>query len=290
MSATNVRPMTVTLWGVRGSIATSGPEFARIGGDTSCVEVRSGDDRIIVDAGTGIRALGDKLLREARAMGRPVRASLLFSHLHWDHIQGFPFFGPAFVPTTALDLYGPTHADGSTLEQVLARQMQPPTFPVPLSAMAAAKTFHTIAAGGELQIGPFRVTVRGLRHPQGSLGFRIEAAGASVCVATDTEPPDDRSVDEGLLELARDVDLLIHDAQYTEPEYLGQGGISRKGWGHSTHLDAARTARRAHARRLLLFHHDPTHDDELVEAIERDARSHFSACRAARQRASLELG
>ena len=284
--------MKITLWGVRGSIATSGPEFARVGGDTTCVEVQAAGARLIVDAGTGVRALGDQLLREARALGRPVEATFLFTHLHWDHIQGFPFFAPAFVPSSVLGLYGPTHADGSTLEQVLGRQMQPPSFPVPLAAMAARKIFGSVGPGDELHIGPFHVRARALRHPQGSLGYRIDALGHSVCIATDTEHPEDGSVDESLLELGRDVDLLIHDAQYTEAEYRGGGtaGPCRKGWGHSTHLAAVETARAAHASRLLLFHHDPTHDDDMIDAIERDAQRRFASCRAARQRACVELG
>jgi phosphoribosyl 1,2-cyclic phosphodiesterase len=284
--------MKITLWGVRGSIATSGPEFARVGGDTTCVEVQAGGSRLIVDAGTGVRVLGAELLREARVLGRPVEATFLFTHLHWDHIQGFPFFAPAFVPGTVLGLYGPTDADGSTLEQVLGRQMQPPSFPVPLGAMAAHKIFGSVAPGDELRVGPFRVRARALRHPQGSLGYRIEALGHSLCIATDTEHPEDGSVDESLLDLGRDVDLLIHDAQYTEAEYEGRSatGPCRKGWGHSTHLAAAEAARAARARRLLLFHHDPTHDDDMIDAIECDAQRRFTACRAARQRACVELG
>jgi phosphoribosyl 1,2-cyclic phosphodiesterase len=286
------KTMKITLWGVRGSIATSGPEFARVGGDTTCVEVQAAGSRLIVDAGTGVRALGAELLREARALGQPVEATFLFTHLHWDHIQGFPFFAPAFVPGATLALYGPTHADGSTLEQVLRRQMQPPSFPVPLEAMAAHKTFGLVAPGDELGVGPFRIQVLALRHPQGSLGYRIEALGRSLCIATDTEHPEDGSVDDSLLELGRDVDLLIHDAQYTQAEYEGQApcGPSRRGWGHSTHLAAAEAARAARAKRLLLFHHDPTHDDDMVDAIECDAQRHFAACRAARQRACIELG
>jgi len=284
--------MKITLWGVRGSIATSGPEFARVGGDTTCVEVQAAGARLIVDAGTGVRALGAELLREARMLGRAVEATFLFTHLHWDHIQGFPFFAPAFVPGSMLELYGPTNADGSTLEQVLCRQMQPPSFPVPLGAMAAHKIFGVVAPGDELRVGPFRVRALALRHPQGSLGYRIDALGQSVCIATDTEHPGDGSVDESLLELGRDVDLLIHDAQYTDAEYEGRSatGPCRKGWGHSTHLAAAEAARAVRAKRLLLFHHDPTHDDDMVDAIECDARRHFASCRAARQRACVELG
>lgn len=283
--------MKITLWGVRGSIATSGPEFARIGGNTTCVEVEAAGARLILDAGTGVRALGDKLVAEARAFGRPIEATFLFSHLHWDHIQGFPFFRPAYLPDAAFELYGPVHEDGSTLEQVLARQMQPPTFPVPLSAMPSRRSFATVAPGDELKLGPFRVMARALHHPQGALGFRVEAGSQVLCFATDTEHVAQNEVDEVVRDLARGADLLIHDAQYTDAEYSGAGaaGPPRKGWGHSTYLAAAKLARAAEVKRLLLFHHDPAHDDDLVEAIEGDARLHFAACRAARQGERVEL-
>jgi phosphoribosyl 1,2-cyclic phosphodiesterase len=287
-----VQVMNITLWGVRGSIATSGPEFARVGGNTTCVEVEADGVRIIIDAGTGVRALGDKLVREAQALSRPVEATFLFSHLHWDHIQGFPFFRPAYLPETRLRLLGPVHEDGSTLEEVLVRQMQPPTFPVPIQAMQSKRSFATLSPGQDLEVGPFRVRTRALCHPQGALGFRIEAGHQSLCFATDTEHPDDGTVDESLLSLARDVDLLIHDAQYTEAEYRGLGGSGppRNGWGHSTHLAAAAVAHAAGARRLVLFHHDPAHDDDFVEAIERDARRAFEPVRAARQGDRFALG
>lgn len=278
--------MRVTFWGVRGSIATSGLSFARFGGNTTCVEVEHEGERLILDAGTGLRALGQKLAHEARLFGRAVQATMLFTHLHWDHVQGFPFFGPGFVPATRMRLYGPLDDDGkSTLQDVLTRQMQPPTFPVTLDAMAADKQFHTIKDGDELMLDGFQVRIRRLCHPQGSLGFRIEAGGRSMCFATDTEHPSDGSVDEALLDLARDVDLLIYDAQYTEAEYEGRDGTgpSRRGWGHSTYVAATRVARATGAKRLVLTHHDPGHDDAMMERIESEARALFPACRAARE-------
>ena len=276
--------MRVTFWGARGSIATSGPQFARFGGNTTCLEIEADGRRLIIDAGTGLRALGGKLQREARVFGRPVSATMLFTHLHWDHVQGFPFFGPAFSPGNSVTLYGPVDDDGVTsLETVLDRQMTPPSFPVRLTDMATQKHFHTIRSGDELLLEGFSVRTRRLHHPQGSLGYRIEAAGRSLCFATDTEHPDDGSIDEALLDLARDVDLLIYDAQYTEAEYEGRDGPSRKGWGHSTYVAATRVARATGAKRLVLTHHDPSHDDATMEAIEREARTLFPACRAARE-------
>lgn len=278
--------MRITFWGVRGSIATSGLQFARFGGNTTCLEVEADGERLVIDAGTGIRALGQKIAQQARVFGRRVSTTMLFTHLHWDHIQGFPFFGPAFDPSTELHLFGPIDEDGeSTLEDVLRRQMCPPTFPVRLEEMASSKSFHTIGDGSEMMLNGFHVRTRALCHPQGSLGYRIEAGGRTMCFATDTEHPADGSIDEALLDLARDVDVLIYDAQYTEAEYEGHNGTgpSRRGWGHSTYVAAARAARACGAKRLLLTHHDPTHDDTMMEKIEREARSLFPACRAARE-------
>jgi phosphoribosyl 1,2-cyclic phosphodiesterase len=278
--------MKITFWGVRGSVSVSGPEFDVVGGHTTCLEVEADGHRLIIDAGTGLRRLGNKLANEARVLGKPVEATMLFTHLHWDHVQGFPFFGPAFSAETKLDMYGPVDDDGvSTLQDVLQRQMQPPMFPVTLDQVPAEKNFHLIEDGSELELNDFYVRASALTHPQGSLGFRIQYGGRAICFATDTEHPADGSVDEALLELARDVDLLIYDAQYTEAEYLGRAGSgpSRKGWGHSTYLAGIRTARAAGAKRLMLTHHDPSHDDNMVAAIEREARALFPACRAARE-------
>lgn len=278
--------MRITFWGVRGSIATSGLQFSRFGGNTTCLEIEADGQRLIIDAGTGIRGLGQKVAQEARVLGRRVSAAMLFTHLHWDHIQGFPFFGPAFDPTTELYLHGPVDDDGhSTLEEVLRRQMCPPTFPVTLDQMPAEKHFTTIGSGDEMLLNGFFVRTRALCHPQGSLGYRVEAGGRSMCFATDTEHPPDGSIDEALLDLGRDVDVLIYDAQYTEAEYDGRNGTgpSRRGWGHSTYVAAARVARAVGAKRLMLTHHDPTHDDTTMENIEREARSLFPACRAARE-------
>lgn len=280
--------MQVTFWGVRGSIATSGPRFASIGGNTTCVEVTHGGARLVLDGGTGLRGLGDKLLAESRALGRPVQASFLFSHLHWDHIQGFPFFAPGFVPGTELSLLGPTDGEG-TLEDALARQMSPPSFPVPLEAMGADKRFGVLGDGDEVEIGPFAITAKRLSHPQGVLGFRIEAGGKAVCFATDTEQKSYAEIDPALLELARGADLLIHDAQYTEAQYRGEAGPKREGWGHSTYVAAAQVAKAAEAKRLALFHHDPGHEDAAVEAIERDARAYFLNAFAARENLTVDV-
>ena len=160
--------MQVRFWGVRGSVASSGAHVAKIGGNTSCLEVEHEGNRIIFDAGTGLRGLGETL-------GSPVNATMFFSHLHWDHVQGFPFFGPAYLPTSQLKLFGPS--EHGALERALARQMEPPNFPVTLSAMRAQILFGAARENVTLELGRFRVTPFALPHPNGCLGYRIEADG-----------------------------------------------------------------------------------------------------------------
>lgn len=276
-----MKDLVVRFWGVRGSVASGGPAFAGVGGNTSCVEVRAGDELIVLDAGTGLRALGETL----RA---PVRAHFLFSHLHWDHIQGFPFFGPAYVPGNELFLHGPGE-DGAELAGALARQMQPPQFPVTLAAMGARLEFRSVAPGGVLQVGPATVRVLDLHHPQGCLGYRIEMGRESIVYATDTEPLEGGRIDPRLVELAGGASLLIHDSQYTSDEYEGRAGPSRRGWGHSTTDVACRLAAAAEVRQLALFHHDPTHDDRFIERMVSHARGLFPNVAAAREGMAVSL-
>lgn len=281
--------MEITFWGTRGSIATAGAAFATYGGNTTCVEVAHARGRAILDAGTGLRALGDKLVAEARALGRPTRASLLFTHFHWDHIQGFPFFSPAFDPRTRLELFGPEDLDGDGgLLDALERQMSAPTFPVPLSLMGAERVVHTLRDGQAFETAGFQVTTQLLDHPQGVHGYRFEAAGRSFVFATDVEQAEGEP-DVRLVELARGADLLVLDAQYTDEEYAGRVGPPRKGWGHSTYRAACAVARAAGVKRLGLFHHDPTHDDELLRAIERDAKGLFDGAFACREGTTIAL-
>ena len=276
--------MEIRFWGVRGSVATSGAHVARIGGNTSCVEVTSQGHRLILDAGTGIRGLGEAMLREG---GAP-QALMLWSHLHWDHVQGFPFFGPAWHPGARLTLKGPGMDGGRALREVLAAQMQPPTFPVPLAAMRGGLDFADALSDQAFEYGPFRITPFDLPHPQGCLGYRVEADGRSFVYATDVE----LSLHTLTAQLARHLegaDALALDAQYTPDEYDGKQGGPKRGWGHSTNIEAARVAAACDVRRLLLFHHDPAHNDEQVEAMAEEARNHFEASEPAREGKHLWL-
>jgi phosphoribosyl 1,2-cyclic phosphodiesterase len=254
-----------------------------VGGNTSCVEVRCKQTLLVLDAGTGLRRLGDWLTTR----GDTVRAHLLFSHVHWDHIQGLPFFGPIYRPETQLTLYGAP--EGGSLREILESQMQSPTFPVSLAQAPAAIAYHTIEPRGPLAIGSLQVTAAPLRHPNGVLAFRVECEGRSVVYATDTEHDPNGAIDDTLVELARRADLLIYDAQYTPEEYDGTVGFPRRGWGHSTWAEGVRVARAADVGRLILFHHEPSHDDAQVAAIEQAAARELPGTVAAREGMSIAL-
>jgi phosphoribosyl 1,2-cyclic phosphodiesterase len=269
-------------WGVRGSIASPGRMTAGVGGNTSSVEVRCGDTRILLDAGTGLRELGDALLAEG-----PVDATLLLSHLHWDHIQGLPFFVPLYLPSTRLRICGP-RGDGGSLGDVLAQQMGSPCFPVAFQDLPSRVETRELREGERLRVGCAEVTVAKLNHPGGVLGYRIESDGISMVYATDTEHY--RCVDPKLRNLARDADVLVYDAQYTPKEYRGDDGPAKVGWGHSTWESGVELARAANVRQLVLFHHDPKRGDHAVEEIEARARALFVNTRAAREGMALELG
>jgi phosphoribosyl 1,2-cyclic phosphodiesterase len=275
--------MRVRFWGVRGSIAAAGPETAQVGGNTSCVEVRVGDTLIIFDAGTGLRRLGEALFAEGA--GRPVTAHLLLSHLHWDHIQGFPFFGPAYVPGNRIRVYAPERcAANGDVRAALDAQMRAPHFPVGLDAMRAELAFGAVAAGAEWSLGEARVQAAAAKHPNGCLAYRVTAGGRSVVYATDTEHDASGRLDKQLLELARGADVLIYDAQYTADEYA-----KKRGWGHSTAEEGARLAEAAGIGQLVLYHHDPTHDDWQIARIEAATRARFPSTVAAREGLTLTL-
>lgn len=264
--------MRVRFWGVRGSIAVSGPQFIRTGGNTSCVEVEAAGERLILDGGTGLRALGDGLMAgAARSAGAPVRTTILFSHVHWDHIQGVPFFAPAFHPDTELCFVGVQRPGAGGIRSALAAQMRPPNFPITLDMLRARVRFCDILPDQPVEIGPFRVLPLDIPHPDGASAFRIEAGGRSFVYATDIEHG--ASLRSEVLRLAEGADLLVHDAQYTRAEYRGEAvdgraGFPRVGWGHSSWEEAVEVAAAASAGRLALFHHDPRRGDAEVERLE----------------------
>ncbi len=270
---------TVTFWGVRGTVPCPMSSHMQFGGNTSCVELRANGTRLILDAGTGLRLLGRRFQTEGIQ-----RATLLLSHTHLDHISGFPFFGPAFQPGFRF-LVMAGHLNGHTnIRSVLARQMERPLFPVPLQTMGCNLDFHDFDPGESFELDDgVSVQTAPLNHPDGATGYRIGFGGHSVAYVTDTEHWPDR-LDANILALARGADLLIYDTTYTAEEYAG-----RIGWGHSTWQEGVRLARAAGVGRLVLFHHEPDHDDQAMLRIEAQAQALLPATVAAREGATLVL-
>ena len=273
--------MNVRFWGVRGSIAAPGDGTRRIGGNTACVEVTCGGQRLVFDAGTGLRGLGETLVGDG-----PQELTLLLSHLHWDHIQGLPFFLPIYLPSTRLTVAGAT-GGSVTLRDALAAQMRAPVFPVSFEDLPAEIGFRTVRPAECFRVGDVLVRTAKGNHPGGVLAYSVEYEGARVVYATDTEHYS--CVDPALLALAEGADLLIYDSQYTNAEYRGEVGRSKVGWGHSTWEAGVALAEAAGVDRYVLFHHDPQRDDAGVEAIEGRARAHFARAVAAREGMCIEL-
>ena len=279
--------MRVTLWGTRGSVAAPGPETARYGGNTSCVEVEAGDGSVLVlDAGTGIRRLGDVLV------DRVARVDLLLTHLHMDHIQGLGFFEPLFRPAIEVHIWGPSSTT-LDLRARLGRYLSPPLFPVRLRDLPRQPVLHDAVRVWRFGIGPFSVQAQLVCHPGPTVGYRIEADGASLAYLPDHEPalglgafPVDRDDIPGLA-LAEEVDLLIHDTMFTAEEYP-----SHVGWGHSSLPHALAFAEAARVKRLLTFHHDPSHGDDELDRLFAEASAsprRFEMLRGL-EGASFELG
>ncbi len=259
----------VRFWGVRGSIACPGGETVRYGGNTSCIEMLVSGHRLIFDGGTGLRVLGQSLLGTM-----PLHAHMFFTHSHWDHIQGFPFFVPAFVPGNRFDIYGAIAPNGSTIEQRLNDQMLHPNFPVPLQIMGANLSFYDLEVGESVEIGDIRVENSLLNHPGEAVGYRVNWNGYSAAYVTDTEHFPDR-LDEHVLWLARNADVLIYDSAYTDDEYHSEK-FSKVGWGHSTWQEAVKVARAANVKKLVIFHHDPLHSDDFMDQIKDETARQFS--------------
>lgn len=270
--------MKLKFWGTRGSIPTPGKETVRYGGNTPCLEVRLKDDKLVIfDAGTGIRGLGEALM----ATGESVNAFLLIGHPHWDHIQGFPFFKPAFISGNELTLMG-AQSRLVTLRQMVADQMNKVYFPVQLNELKAKINFRPLREG-RTTIFDADLTSIYVNHPAFALGYRLDVAGRSLVYISDNEPfdrevarslknvekviTDKYSESKGdpnqrIFDFARGADILIHDATYTPEEY-----VNRVGWGHSHYLFTLKVAAEAQAKKLVLFHHDPSHSDEKIDEI-----------------------
>ncbi len=272
--------MRIKFWGVRGSTPAAQPENMRYGGNTSCVEVRLGDSLYVFDCGTGFRVLGQALRREFA--GRPLAAHIFVSHFHWDHIQGLPFFAPLYDSRENRFLF---HCSSRTrtLKQVFEEQMAAPYFPVGLGEMRARQDFYDLEAG-RIELGDVTLQSMWLNHPQGCMGFRLESKDGVMVYATDNEPGDP-VFDKNLRTLAAGADVLIYDAQYLPEEYEAR----RRGWGHSHWREAVNVVMESGAKELILFHHDPDHDDACIDKVVKEARNYYSRVRAAAEGMQIEV-
>jgi phosphoribosyl 1,2-cyclic phosphodiesterase len=270
----------VRFWGVRGSIATPGPATARYGGNTSSLEVRCGGRPLLFDAGTGLRYLGGRLVAEA-----PLDADLFLTHTHFDHVCGLPFFKPFFQPQNRFRLWAGHLGGGLTLHRVLREFMMAPLFPVPPEVFKAAIEYRDFRAGETLTpASGVAVRTAALNHPDGATGYRVDYGGKSICYVTDTEHVPGVP-DRGVLELIDGADIVVYDSMYTDEEYAK----SYVGWGHSTWQEAVRLAKAARVRQLVIFHHDPDHDDDRLDAIGREVAAALPGAIMAREGLELAL-
>lgn len=252
--------------------------YTEFGGNTPCIELSltSSKDIVVLDSGTGIRNLGIELMQTLRSHSYTIH--LFLTHAHWDHIQGFPFFAPLFESDFTLHIYCTKDA-----KHILGTQMSPPFFPVQLHSVSSTLHFHQLTPGCYIEVGKAKITHIPLPHPQGSTAFRIDEGQKSIVFATDTEH-NSKHINAQLVEFSQDTDVLVYDAQYTDEEY------HRKiGWGHSTYSEAIRLAKAANIGQLILYSHEPTHDDKTLRRIEASARDQFSQTIAARDGMVLDI-
>jgi phosphoribosyl 1,2-cyclic phosphodiesterase len=275
--------MRVKFWGVRGSTPTPQAENMRYGGNTSCVEVRVGEQLYIFDCGTGFRVLGQQLRDEFAEKKLPLSAHVFVSHFHWDHIQGIPFFRPLYDRADSQFLF---HCSSRTrsLKQVMDEQMASPYFPVNLSQMQAQQKFYDIDSGRLNLEDGVQIQASWLNHPQGCMGFRMETKDGVLVYATDNEPGD-AAFDKSVRKLAEGADVLIYDAQYLPEQYAAE----KRGWGHSHWREAVNVVMESGAKELVLFHHDPDHTDVVIDKIVHDARNYYPKVRAAAEGMEIRI-
>jgi len=256
----------VKFWGVRGSIPTPGPSTVRYGGNTSCVEMIVGGRRLIFDGGTGLQELGKDLLKR-----QPNLTYMFFTHYHWDHIQGFPFFSPAFTPGFQLKIYGAVPENGDSLRKHFIERVLHPNSPIPLDDLSPSLEFSSIECGRSLQLDDILIETGPLNHPNTAMGYRVSWRGYSVFYCTDTEHLPDR-IDDHVMRLAKDADLLIYDAMYTDAEYHNPKA-PKIGWGHSTWQEGVKLCQAANVKTFVVFHHEPNHSDDFLDELSHEVKA-----------------
>lgn len=256
-----VNDFSVKFWGVRGSIACPGPDYVRYGGNTSCLEVRCGSQLLILDGGTGLRPLGHQLDRKG-----PVDADIFFSHTHFDHVTGLPFFSSAFKAENRFRFWAGHLLPEHRLREVLGELMTAPFFPVPIEILRADISYIDFKPRETLEPRPgVKIRTAPLNHPNGATGYRVEYGGRAVCYVTDNEHVPGKS-NANVLGLIDGADVLIYDSTYTDAEFA-----NFVGWGHSTWEEGIRLCERAKVKTLVIFHHDPGHDDAFMDRIAANA-------------------
>ena len=268
METNHSSEFVVQFWGVRGSVPSPGLETVRYGGNTSCVEMRVGGKRLIFDGGTGLRMLGKSLQPQI-----PEKTYMFFTHYHWDHIQGVPFFIPAFKEDSCFHIHGQVPTEGVPMEKHFREHVLHLDSPVPMDKIRAELNFHDLVCGDDFYLDDIEIETDKLNHPNGAMGYRVTWQDHSIVYCTDTEHFQE-GLDENVLHLARNADILIYDAMYTDEEYYDPKS-SKLGWGHSTWQEGVKVAKAAGVKRLVIFHHEPSHTDDFLDQVALEVKEVF---------------
>ncbi|MEM8640805.1 MAG: MBL fold metallo-hydrolase [Cyanobacteria bacterium P01_G01_bin.54] len=275
----------VQFWGVRGSIPSPGAHTVRYGGNTSCVDMRIAGKHLIFDGGTGLRILGKTLLQAT-----PVEAYVFFTHYHWDHIQGIPFFFPAFSDSDCFHIHGqvpPEDGVAMNMSEHFRERVLHINSPVPVADIETQLKFHDLVCGEVFDLDGITIETMPLNHPNGAMGYRVTFGGFTAVYCTDTEHLPDR-LDENVLHLARDADILIYDAMYTDEEYHNPKS-PKVGWGHSTWQEGVKVSQAAGVKQFVVFHHEPSHSDDFLDQVDKEVTAILPNAVLAKERMVLDV-